>query len=653
MEQNRPASKPEKSTRFSLFQLFSILFLLVCLAGAVSYIRFRADYTLNTDDASEFALGKFLAEEGSLISKNWYYSTELSVINTNLIYPFVFRLSDSWHRVRVISTAVIYLIMLAAYYGLSRAFRFKKYFALTAALFFIPFSGTFYHFVIKGLFYYPYFTILFLVLMLSEFYIRQDGLKAFLILAVSAVFSLFVGFGGARMLFHLYIPLLAASALLMLGRESGSRQARWFVFSLTVFVFNCVGFLINFTVLANIYHFDAWEKVAFINFDITRMSGAVNGIMQSFGYTPGNFFSPAFLFNLVCGAWVLLTAYALYYALRNREKVSGEYFRFSLFAFLAFVIYIVYYGLTDSYFNTRYCLTLIVLAFPAAALFAEQAELRKGLNGILLSCVVLLTALSGLLYYRTGWTNDENEDLRKACSTLVSEGYYNGYASFWWTNVLTELSNGKIEVWNVVNDFNDQGFYRVKDIDEMYHFLQPVSHDTTHPSGKVFIFFTAGEFENNNWKKQLEGAKLLHKSDEFAAVGFDSYEAMIDCLYPGYDFVFEDNSWLEKGVDLDGKRLLAPGGISSGPHQTFWPGTYDVVISGSNLDAAEVVCQAENGEKTLAMEDLSRNGEEIRFTFRLEQKMHGVETVVKNVSEETDHVVTIEGISIRKRTENH
>ena len=420
-----------------------------------------------------------------------------------------------------------------------------------------------------------------------------------------------------------------------------------------MFVFNCIGFLINFTVLANIYHFDAWEKVAFINFDITRMSGAVNGIMQSFGYTPGNFFSPAFLFNLVCGAWVLLTAYALYYALRNRKKVSGEYFRFSLFAFLAFVIYIVYYGLTDSYFNTRYSLTLIILAFPAAALFAEQAELRKGLNGILLSCVVLLTALSGLLYYRTGWTNDENEDLRKACSTLVSEGYYNGYASFWWTNVLTELSNGKIEVWNVVNDFNDLGFYRVKDIDEMYHFLQPVSHAATHPSGKVFIFFTAGEFENNNWKKQLEGVKLLHKSDEFAAVGFDSYEAMIDCLYPGYDFVFEDNSWLEKGVDLDGKRLLAPGGISAGPHQTFWPGTYDVVISGSDLDAAEVVCQAENGEKTLAMEDLSRNGEEISFTFRLDRKLRDVETVVKNVSEEADHVVTIEGISIRKRTENH
>lgn len=653
MEQNRPASKPEKSTGFSLFQLFSILFLLVCLAGSVSYIRFRADYTLNTDDASEFALGKFLAEEGSLISKNWYYSTELSVINTNLVYPFVFRLSDSWHRVRVISTAVIYLIMLAVYYGLSRAYRFKRYFALTAALFFIPFSHTFYHFVIKGLFYYPYFTILFLVLMLSEFFIRQDGGKAYAVLAVSALFSLFVGFGGARMLFHLYIPLLAASGLLMLGKESGSRQTRWFVFSLTVFLFNCAGFLINFTVLADIYHFDAWEKVAFINFDINRMSGAVNGIMQSFGYTNGNFFSSAFLFNLVCGAWVLLTAYALYYALRNREKVSGEYFRFSLFAFLAFVIYIVYYGLTDSYFNTRYCLSLIVLSFPAAALFAEQADLRKGLSGILLSCVVLLTALSGLLYYRTGWTNDENEDLRKACSTLVSEGYYNGYASFWWTNVLTELSNGKIEVWNVVNDFNDQGFYRVTDIDEMYHFLQPVSHDTTHPSGRVFIFFTAGEFENNNWKKQLEGAKLLHKSDEFVAVGFDSYEAMIDCLYPGYDFVFEDNSWLEKGVDLDGKRLLAPGGISSGPYQTFWPGTYDVVISGSDLEGSDVVCQAENGEKTLAMEDLSRNGEEVRFTFRLDQKMRNVETVVKNVSEETGHVVTIDGISIRKRMENH
>lgn len=651
MEKNGPTSQVKKSFGSSFFQLFSVIFLIVCLAGTVCFIRYRAHYTLNTDDASEFALGKFLADEGSLVSKNWYYSTELSVINTNLIYPFVFRLSDSWHRVRLISTAIIYLIMLAVYYGMSRAYHFKKFFALTAALFFIPFSPTCYHFVLKGLFYYPYFTILFLVLLLSELYIRRSGGLAVLILAFSSLFSLFVGFGGARMLFHLYIPLLLASGMLMLKKERDSVQTRWFVFSLVVFVFNCIGFLVNFTLLSNIYHFDAWEKVSFIGFDISRISGAINGIMQTFGYTAGNFFSSTFLRNLVCGAWILLTGYALFYALRNKEKVTGEYFRFSLFSLLAFIIFIVYYGLTDSHFNTRYCLPLIVLAFPAAALFAEQADLRKNAAGILLTNILLLTTASGLLYYKTEWTNDENEDLRKACNTLVSEGYYNGYASFWWTNVLTELSNGQIEVWNVVNDFNDLGFYRVKDIDEMYRFLQPVSHSVTHPSGKVFIFFTAGEFENNNWVDQLRDADILHKSDEFVAVGFNSYEEMIDCLYPGYDFVFENNQWLENGVDLNGQRLLAPGGMSYGPYATFWPGRYDVTIRGSRLNAAEVSCQSDQREMILNIENLSHTDEEISFSFQLSEKTYKVETLVRNVSVEPDYVMTIDEISIKKNLE--
>ena len=638
------------TTARSILPIISILFLFICLAGTVSYIRFRAHYTLNTDDSSEFVLGKFLADEGTLVSKNWYYSTELSVVNTNLVYPFFFRLSNNWHRVRILSTAAIYLIFLGTYFGMSRAYGFKKYFALTAAVFFIPISEAYFQFSLKGLFYFPYFTILFLVLMLSEFYLRQSGWRAFLILAFASVFSLFVGFGGARMLFHLYIPLLLASAVLMTGKKEDGKRTGWFLFSFVVFLVNCVGFLVNFTVLSKIYHFDAWETVSFIGFDIPRIGVAVNGILDSFGYTTGNFFSPAFLSNVVCGAWVLLTAYSLYYALKNRDKISGAFYRLSLFSFLAFVVYIVYYGLTDSYFNGRYSLTLIVLAFPLAALFFEQSDFRKNAAGILFSSILLLTMARGVLFYKHGWTDDHNEDLRKACETLVSEGYYNGYASFWWSTVLTELSNGEIEVWNVVNDFNDLGFYRVQDIDEMYHFLQPVSHDTTHPSGKVFIFFTAGEFENNNWREQLRDADILHKSQEFVVVGYDSYEDMIDHLYPGYDFVFEDSSWLEKGADIDGQRLLLPGGVSCGPYQTFWPGAYDVVIRGANLDAAEVICQAESGNKALELRSLRQNDEEIVFSFDLPEKTYAVETRVRNTSDEQDFIVTINEISIKKQT---
>ena len=77
---------------------------------------------INSDMSSEMVLAKQLADQGKwILSDNWFYSTELRVVNTQLISAFLFRFTDNWQLVRVVSTIILYMIC-----GVSVAFLGKS-----------------------------------------------------------------------------------------------------------------------------------------------------------------------------------------------------------------------------------------------------------------------------------------------------------------------------------------------------------------------------------------------------------------------------------------------------------------------------------------------------------------------------------------------
>ena len=71
-----------------IFQILSYLLLAACLLLTTNYVRLKKFNTISADESSEMLLGSILASENSILSKNWYYSTELEVINTNIYYSF-------------------------------------------------------------------------------------------------------------------------------------------------------------------------------------------------------------------------------------------------------------------------------------------------------------------------------------------------------------------------------------------------------------------------------------------------------------------------------------------------------------------------------------------------------------------------------------
>lgn len=640
-----------KTFKSNLFQIFSLLIFLICLFGTYFYVRARKNYTLSSDDSCSLILGEILASENKLMTKNWYYSTEIRVLGTNVFYSLFFRLTNSWHRVRMLSLISMYFLLAISYFGMGRAFRFKKYFFLSAAVFFIPISDVYYQIVLKGAHYFPAIITSIQVVSFAEFFLRLNGKKKWIFLVFNFIFSILIGLSGARQLLVTYIPLAAAAFLIFLA-DKKDEYKNWLVFALTDLVGSVIGYEINAQIFSKIYSYETWNNISFSGFDSVRFDEIINGFLFSFGYTPENIFSlEVLLSNAVGILWIFLTAYAIWYVLKHKQRVSSRLYRLSVFTLTLFLIFILFYIFTDAFHHYRYNLPLIIFAFPLTALFLEEVGWKRIICSALYLGLVLAAVVSGILYYKSSWNVDQNEELRKIVDFLVSEGYENGYSSYWRSNIVTEFSNGRIDVWDIIDDSNDQAFLRVKDIDQTFRWLQKVSHDTTHPAGKLFLLFTAGEYGNTIWNfpENNGDENIIYQSQDYVVLGYENYNDMIDHLYPGYDFSFGDNRWLENGMDVDGHRELYAGGVSFGPYQTFWPGTHEVIISGDNLMHAQVSCTADSGVKQIELHSEAQNNDVLRYTFTLDEKTEYMETVVRNLSDDPDETIIIDVIHIRRK----
>lgn len=67
------------------------------------FLNARINALLDSDMSSEMVLAQLLAKENAALSTHWYYSTELRVLNTQLLYAFFFKLSNNWHWIRMAS----------------------------------------------------------------------------------------------------------------------------------------------------------------------------------------------------------------------------------------------------------------------------------------------------------------------------------------------------------------------------------------------------------------------------------------------------------------------------------------------------------------------------------------------------------------------
>ena len=100
----------QKRTTYMILLLWAA----VCFALLVVDWCCWAPNRLDADMASEQLLANLLAQKGGVKSSTRYYSTELRVLNTQLVMAPLFRLFTSWHTVRVVGSVTAFVVSVSS-----------------------------------------------------------------------------------------------------------------------------------------------------------------------------------------------------------------------------------------------------------------------------------------------------------------------------------------------------------------------------------------------------------------------------------------------------------------------------------------------------------------------------------------------------------
>ena len=534
--------------------LFALIIVIVFTLGSLFYLHRSFDLILCSDESSELILGKLIVEEHRLIPNNWYYSTELRVLNNPMIYALAFHITDNWHAVRLLSFAILYLIISCAVFFYAKSIGCRSLFPVFLVPFLIPTSLEYYRFVLWGGYYIPYIVVSLLGFSLVFFCSsgEKTHAKRSLYAVPAFILALLSSCNGPRQIFGFYGPLFMAAVLFMLlcriekQQEKFAYAKRFLSISLVSLVGAGCGYLLNNTVLRTQYSYFKYNlsfypitrEVFFRAFRVFRAFFAV------YGYRMGGTDMATPWANIIAWIIFLMAVCAILYALIHRRAISKEYLLLTLFFLSSGACLVLLYSFTSMSLTPRYMIMTAVFAFSLITLWIKEAhyfrERMKQTLNIGLTLLILINAMTTVVYcdLNSHLTRNSEDRLRLA-EVLKEKGYFYGYASYWEANILTEISNGEIEMqhWYVGIDElyghqspTDEQYINGVPLNHAWEWLQYKTHTTETPSGKVFILFTQGGYSYYDDKDLLSDDQIIYESDVYRVYGFDSYQEMESCI---------------------------------------------------------------------------------------------------------------------------
>lgn len=253
----------------------------------------RFDYLMDSDMASELVLSELLAKENAIVSPNWYYSTELRFLNTQLIYMPLFKVFHDWTVIRTGAVMIMYVMIAVTVYYFLKQFQSSNLWGIAAALFLLPISDVYFEMVLCGAYYIPHIIITVLSIALVERFISSG--KCFLVVGLW-ILALLAGMGGIRMIVILYAPLGIQSAILLVKRVKEhrtlvrekqmlkDREIQAYLVGGVSGIIALVGLGINRYILSQYFIFGGWKQMSRLTgFSVGRLRDILSAILECFG----------------------------------------------------------------------------------------------------------------------------------------------------------------------------------------------------------------------------------------------------------------------------------------------------------------------------------------------------------------------------------
>lgn len=403
---------------------------------------------------------------GGVITDKWHYSSELRVLNTQLVYRLAMALfPDNWHYARVFSVAVFLMILILSALLLVKAAKLGTAGLWWCAAVVLPVGQWYGWNVIYNSYYIPHIAISMVSVALIIAYSRSAKSQT-------------------------TVQQESQTAPVLLSQTAVQQQ---------------------------------------------RQLLSLRGIAGVLG---------------VCAGFASL--YMLYRIIRNRKSELSQRFLF-LFIGISIIICLIVYSQTSIY-NCSYWIPLLPFVILALIMGVEdwisekkpemgvedwlygkktggdvtenhvratdkiQTFIFGNIQTIIFAVITTVFFICSIATMQNPYISWVPNDLtiQNVSDWLVENGYTQGCATFWNSDVLTELSDGKIEMWTV-NEMNEL---------DTNQWLQETSHDTQMPDGEFFIITTPDEYTQNaeTWKLPTLTDYLVYGDDNYFVFAFDSVE---------------------------------------------------------------------------------------------------------------------------------
>ncbi len=456
----------------------------------------------NSDVSADLLLGKLLSQNGGVLSSDWFYSTELRVFQLQIVYKYMFRLfPNNWLMVMMSSTVVFIILIVVSFLFMCRMMGMGREALYAASLLVWPFGQWYFRLVLYGHHYPMHFVSEFLSLGL--FFSIVNGSKNRLLgiakCAALALFAFVFGLEGIRIFLICYAPLLITVAIFLWGTvndkfwKSGmllkfenDNMTRSVVAVLLACVSAFAGLCVNRGVLDYKYRWMDmfvldWAKL-FVN---NPMLEILSDLFALFGWHEEVLMvGLCGIINCICFIFFAILFVVIFRVYKKIADFSWQE-RFMLVFFAVFFFFTCLYLSSNYQYSVNYWIPLVPFIILIIAMYIKQMD-RAPLYPLILAIIVVFSISTYIDPLPNSNLYDGN--IAGAVKWLKESDYTCGFAKFWSSDVITEATDGRIEMWTTVD------IDRVDDLEASDKWLQEIRHSQELPEGKFFVLVSARDY---------------------------------------------------------------------------------------------------------------------------------------------------------------
>lgn len=528
---------------FYKYPLRQKIVLLSVLLGTVMLMIVYTAYTatvqhVNSDLGSEIWLGKICAQNHTFWPLDWYYSTEIRLLNTQFFSALGFFLTDNWNTVKAIQSFCTCAVLFFAVWYLLNQLEVKnwwlKFFACIAAI--CPWSYLAWYVGAGENYYIPHAVMsIVYVATFIKLTCHKESVSHFKALLIFFFVHAFVsGLSSIRYIMIFVFPF--ALTMIILEARAPDRKAEMYeckgfwienksvFYSVSGLILSGFGYVCNNVIFRRLWTFSEWNSISFNHFGETTLRDIFGGLVRMFGYNEGiAVFSPGGIINVLVYIALIMLVASLISALKKNLPKSNQ---IVLVFFIVTMIFNTFLYIHVDYI-ARYYYPIIIYVIPILVILLANADFSDLHNYFLGVVWGTLLVTSSFATIQNRLVTDNNKDKYAVTDFLLKNDFDFGYATFGNATVITYISNGCIEMGNLKKAEDHDSHITITSTYDYDTWLTPkhIYSDENHKDKKVFLLVSQDQYTASADLRIFTTGKLVYDDTWYRVYEYENHAA--------------------------------------------------------------------------------------------------------------------------------